>query len=160
MSGSSTDSSGHVIESVTVEIDAPAAYVWGVLIDYPRYPEWNPFTVKVETTLVIGDPIDLYLPQPDGADGTSLNREFIRVVDAPHHLRYDTADEMPGLFAYRDQWIDPLGPDRCAYRTTDTMSGELADWVVETNGPWVKAGFDEMAAALKARAESLYAAER
>lgn len=149
-----------VVESVTVEIDAPAAYVWEVLVDYPRYPEWNPFTVRVDTTLVIGDPIDLYLPNPDGTDGTFLNREFIRVVDAPHHLRYDTADEMPGLFAARDQWVEPLGTDRCAYRTTDAMSGELAAWVVETNGPWVKAGFDEMAAALKVRAESLYAAER
>jgi hypothetical protein len=164
MSDSPADSLVHVVESVTVEIDAPAAYVWEVLVDYPRYPEWNPFTVRVETTLVIGDPIDLYLPQPndrsDGSDGTFLNREFIRVVDAPYHLRYDTAEEMPGLFASRDQWLDPLGPDRCAYRTTDAMSGELAAWVVETNGAWVKAGFDEMAAALKDRAETLYAAER
>ena len=99
--------------SVTVEIDAPAAFVWDVLVDYPSYPEWNPYTIAVETTLEIGDRIDLTLPNPDGSDGTMLNREFIRVVDPPHHLRYDTGEEYPGLLGMRDQYVTELGPDRC-----------------------------------------------
>ncbi len=147
-----------VITSVTVEIDAPAAFVWGVMIDYPRYPEWNPYTIAVETTLQIGDRIDLTLPNPDGSEGTMLNREFIRVVDPPHHLRYDTGEEYPGLLGMRDQYITELGPDACSYHTTDTLSGELADLVMETNGDWIKAGFDSVAHALKARAEHLLAA--
>ena len=44
-----------------------------------------------------------------------------------------------------------------SYRTTDTFSGELAPWVMKTQGAWVKAGFDSVALALKARAETLYA---
>ena len=147
----------HVIESVTVEIGAPAEHVWRVLVDYPRYPEWNPYTIRVETTLAIGDPIDLHLPNADGSPGTFVNREYLRVVDAPTHLRYDTATEIPGLFAQRDQWITSLGPDRCTYYTTDAFSGEHADVVVEHTGAWVKAGFDSVAHALKARAEKLWA---
>lgn len=145
----------HVITSVTVEIEAPASFVWGVLVNYARYPEWNPYTIAVETTLEIGDPIDLTLPNPDGSDDTILNREYIRVVDPPHHLRYDTAEEYPGLLGMRDQYIAELGPDRCSYRTTDTLTGELADLVMELNGDWIKAGFDAVALALKARAEQL-----
>ena len=145
----------HVITSVTVEIVAPASFVWGVLVNYARYPEWNPYTIAVETTLEIGDPIDLTLPNPDGSDDTILNREYIRVVDPPHHLRYDTAEEYPGLLGMRDQYIAELGPDRCSYRTTDTLTGELADLVMELNGDWIKAGFDAVALALKARAEQL-----
>ena len=148
----------HVVTSETVEIDAPAAFVWDVLVDYPRYPEWNPYTIAVETTLQIGDRIDLTLPNPDGSDGTMLNREFIRVVDPPHHLRYDTGEEYPGLLGMRDQYVTELGPDRCSYHTTDTLSGELADLVMDTNGAWIKAGFDAVAHALKARAEQLLAA--
>lgn len=146
----------HVIESVTVEIAAPAAFVWEVLVDYPRYPEWNPYTVAVETTLEIGDPVDLTLPNPDGSPGTFVNREYIRVVDPPHHLRYDTGDEMEGIFAVRDQYIQPLGPERCTYRTTDAFSGEHAELVVEANGQWVKKGFDAVAHALRQRAEQLW----
>jgi uncharacterized protein YndB with AHSA1/START domain len=146
-----------VISSVTVEIEAPAAFVWDVLVDYAHYPQWNPYTVAVETTLAVGDPVDLTLPNPDGSPGTFVNREYIRVVDPPRHLRYDTGDELPGIFAVRDQWIEPHGPGRCRYRTTDTLSGRYSRFVHDTNGAWVKAGFDAVAHALKARAELLRA---
>jgi uncharacterized protein YndB with AHSA1/START domain len=147
----------HLVTSVTVQIEAPAAFVWDVLVDYPNYPEWNPYTIAAETTLELGDLIDLTLPQVDGSDGTFINREFIRVVDPPHHLRYDTGEEMDGILGLRDQWITELGPDRCEYYTTDTLSGELADLVMETTGEWIQNGFDAVAHALKARSEQLYA---
>ena len=35
-------STTHLVTSVTVQINAPAAFVWDVLVDYPSYPEWNP----------------------------------------------------------------------------------------------------------------------
>lgn len=145
----------HVIRSVTVEVDAPAPFVWEVLTDYANYPQWNPYTVAVATTLAIGSPIDLTLPAVDGSGGTFVNREFVRVVDPPRHLRYDTGDEMPGIFAVRDQYVTELSPTRCAYHTTDTITGEYADKVMELTGAWIKAGFDSTAHALKARAESL-----
>jgi hypothetical protein len=148
----------HVVTSETVEIAAPASFVWDVLVDYPSYPEWNPYTIAVETSLEIGDRIDLTLPNPDGTDGTILNREYIRIVDPPHHLRYDTGEEYQGLLGMRDQYITELGPDRCTYYTTDTLSGELADLVMEMNGDWIQAGFDSVANALKTRAELLLAA--
>ncbi|WP_028936230.1 SRPBCC domain-containing protein [Pseudonocardia spinosispora] len=148
----------YTVESVTVEIGAPSEFVWDVLIDYRRYPEWNPYTVEVATTLVVGEPIDLTLPNPDGSPGTFVNREYIRVVDRPRLLRYDTGEEMPGMFAVRDQWIEQLAPARCSYVTTDTFSGEHAAWVMEKSGPWVKAGFDSVAEALRVRAEQLWAA--
>jgi uncharacterized protein YndB with AHSA1/START domain len=147
-----------VVESITVEIAAPAQFVWDVLVDYPNYPLWNPYTVAARTTLAIGDPIELTLPSPDGSGATFVNREYIRVVDPPRHLRYDTADEMPGIHGVRDQYIEPMGSARCSYRTTDTFSGKYAAMVVESHGAWVKDGFDAVARALKSRAESLWSA--
>ena len=148
----------HVVSSVKVEIAAPASFVWDVLVDYANYPQWNPYTVSVSTTLEIGTPIDLTLPAVDGSGGTFVNREHVRIVDPPRHLRYDTGEEMPGIFAIRDQWVTELGPDRCAYHTTDTISGKYADKVMESTGDWIKAGFDSVAHALKLRAEQLLAA--
>jgi uncharacterized protein YndB with AHSA1/START domain len=147
--------SEHVVRSVTVEIEASAEFVWGVLTDYADYPQWNPYTVAVATTLEIGSLIDLTLPAVDGSGTTFVNREYVRIVDPPRHLRYDTAEEMPGIFAIRDQWLTELGPDRCAYHTTDTISGKYADKVMEMTGDWIKAGFDSVARALKTRAEAL-----
>lgn len=147
------------ISSIRVEIAAPADFVWTVLVDYPNYPQWNPYTVQVETTLAIGDPIDLTLPAPDGSPTTFVNREFIRVVDPPRHLRYDTGDAIPGLHAVRDQWIEELEANRCAYWTTDEFTGKHAALVLDANGAWVKAGFDAVARALKARAEALWGSD-
>jgi uncharacterized protein YndB with AHSA1/START domain len=148
-------SAGFLIESVTVEIEAPQQLVWDVLVDYARYPEWNPYTVRVETTLEIDGVIDLYLPDPAKPGETFLNREYVRAVDAPHYLRYDTAEEIPGMQAVREQWVTDLGGRRSSYRTTDLFSGEIAGWVYDEQSAWVKAGFDAVAHALKARAESL-----
>ena len=148
--------SEHVVTSVTVEIEAPAAFVWDILVDYERYPEWNPYTVAGVTTLEIGSPIDLTLPSYDDSDDLFFTREFIRVVDPPHHLRYDNGDQVLGVLGVRDQWIADLGPDRCSYRTIDTLSGEHADLAMELAGNWMQAGFDSVAYALKARAEQLF----
>jgi uncharacterized protein YndB with AHSA1/START domain len=148
----------HVVRSVTVTIAAPVTFVWNVLVDYQHYPQWNPYTIHVSTTLTIGDPIDLTLPSPDGSATTFVNREHVRIVDPPHHLQYDTGNEMPGIFAVRDQWLTALDPHHCEYHTTDTINGKYADVVVDRTGAWVKAGFDSVAHALKARAESLWSA--
>jgi hypothetical protein len=147
----------HIVESEEVEINAPAWFVWDVMIDYPRYPEWNRFTIAVETTLTVGDPIALTLHNPDGSAGTFVNTEFIRIVDPPHRLSYDTGGLVPGVLGARDQYIVPLGEDRCSYRTTDTFTGEHASLVIERHGGWIKAGFDSVARSLKTRAELLWA---
>jgi uncharacterized protein YndB with AHSA1/START domain len=145
----------HVVESVTVEIDAPAEFVWGVLLDYPNYPQWNPYTVSVATTLAVDAPIDLTLPKPDGSEGTWVSREYIRVVDPPRLLRYDTGDTFPGLLGTRDQLIAPIGSQRCSYRTCETFTGKYADAVFEAQGAWVKKGFDAVAHALRDRVNAL-----
>ncbi|GLY53052.1 SRPBCC domain-containing protein [Lentzea sp. NBRC 102530] len=148
--------SEHLIESVAVEIPAPAAFVWDVLLDYPHYPQWNPYTLAVATTLEVGSPIDLTLPRPDGGEGTFVSREFVRVVAPPTLLRYDTGDTFPGLLGVRDQVITPLGADRCGYRTYETFTGKHADAVFEAQAAYVKQGFDSVAHALVARVEALF----
>jgi uncharacterized protein YndB with AHSA1/START domain len=145
------------IESVTVGIDAPQQHVWEVLVDYARYPEWNPYTVRVDTRLEVGAEVVLHLPHPDRPGEILTTTEVMRVIDPPHHLQYDTADNLPGIFAVRDQWVEDLGDGRSSYRTTDVFSGEHAQVAYDLQGQWVKAGFDAVAHALKARAEELWA---
>lgn len=146
------------IASVTVEVDAPQSFVWDVLVDYARYPAWNPYTVRVDTRLEVGADVVLNLPDPAKPGSTFTTTEVMRVIDPPHHLQYDTADNLPGIFAVRDQWVQDLGDGRSSYRTTDVFSGEHAQVVYDLQGQWVKEGFDAVAHALKARAESLWRA--
>ncbi|MGW4211172.1 SRPBCC family protein [Lentzea sp. NPDC004789] len=145
----------HLIESAVVEIDAPASFVWDVLIDYAHYPQWNPYTMAVSTTLAVDSPIDLTLPMPDGSEGTWVSREYIRVVDPPRLLRYDTGDTFPGLLGVRDQVITPLGVGRCSYRTFETFTGKYAEAVFTAQGAYVQKGFDAVAHALRERVVQL-----
>jgi uncharacterized protein YndB with AHSA1/START domain len=143
------------ISSGVVEIDAPQSLVWEVLVDYDRYPEWNPYTVRVDTRLEVGADVVLHLPHPTRPGEMITTTEVMRVIDPPHHLQYDTADNLPGIFAVRDQWVEDLGGGRSSYRTTDVFTGEHAQIAYDLQGEWVKSGFDAVAHAIKARAESL-----
>ncbi|MCW2569972.1 MAG: polyketide cyclase [Frankiales bacterium] len=150
--------SSHEVRSVTVDIQAPQAFVWEVLLDYPRYPEWNPYTVRVESTCLLGDPVDLYLPDPLKPGELMHQREWVCVVEPPSRFAY----EMPAtreldVHARRDQYVESTSLETCRYWTTDAFTGPLAEMVMEHNGAWVKAGFDAVALALKTRAEDLWA---
>src|SRR4051812_34036771 len=50
-----------LVASDPVEIEAPAAIVWQVLTDMPRYGEWNPFCVGARSTLEMGAPVFMTL---------------------------------------------------------------------------------------------------
>lgn len=146
----------NVVRSVTVDIDAPQQLVWDVLLDYPRYPEWNPYTVRVESTCRLGDPVDLYLPDLLDPDRIMHTREWVCLVDPPRQFAYEMRPTPElDVHARRDQYVEATGPRTCRYWTTDAFDGPLADLVMEHTGQWVKDGFDAVAHALKARAEEL-----
>lgn len=147
----------NLVRSLTVDIAAPAELVWAILIDLPAYPQWNPYTVKVESSLVLGEPVNLFLPDPRRLG------ELLKVVEQladfePHRLlaweMHASADNPDA--ARREQLIERSGPASCRYHTTDQFLGPTADQVMANHGPWVKQGFDAVALALKAHAERLF----
>ena len=56
---------------------------------------------------------------------------------------------IPGVLGLRDHRHTARSGLRCTYFTTDALSGEHADLIMETTGDWIKAGFDSVANALK-----------
>ncbi|WP_223465038.1 SRPBCC domain-containing protein [Pseudomonas sp. GL-RE-26] len=148
----------NLVRSLTVDIAAPAELVWGILIDLSAYPQWNPYTVKVESSLVLGEPVNLFLPNP-GRPGELLHVIEYLADFLPHRLlaweMYANAGNPDA--ARREQHIEHTSAGRCRYHTTDQFLGATADQVMSDHGVWVKQGFDAVAQALKIRAETLYA---
>ncbi len=143
---------GHTVSSDSVEVEAPAHRVWEILVDVDRYGEWNPFTTRVDTSLEVGSPVDLYvilgpfkLRQP----------ELIQDVVPPRLLAWGMVMGTRWLLeTRREQRLEPLSESRCRYITTDAFTGVLTPLVVLSFGGVIRRGFNAMAVALKERAEA------
>jgi hypothetical protein len=151
----------NIVTSEQVDIAAPAALVWEVLTDLKRYSEWNPFTVRVESTLQLNEPVDLHIPIP-GQEGQEMTvREYLVAFEPERLLSWEqrpTTDNKDA--ARRDQYIEKVDEDRSRYFTTDIFLGVNADKVMDQFGPWVKSSFDAVAQGVKKQAETLYAQRR
>ena len=144
----------YTVYSDIVEINAPIEKVWRVLLDFDRYGDWNPFTYKVETDLKIGSPVNLYVKLP--RRGSKLQVEYIREVSEPNILSWGmTMGAEFLLTAVREQHLKALGCECCTYQSTDAFSGVLTPVVKMLFSHSIRDGFNAMAYALKARAETI-----
>jgi hypothetical protein len=148
-----------VVSSERIEINAPAERVWSILVDLPRYGEWNPFCFACESTLEMGAAVNMQLHSYTNPGEVLPNVEYICAFDPPRQISW----QMPWSQAWpyparRDQMIEPLGSDRCAYYSTDAFLGENGIHVMRFAGGWIKRAFDDTARALKVRAEAMHRA--
>lgn len=145
----------------TIDIDAPRQRVWDIMLDFPRYHEWNPFIVRAELpsppgTPRIGAPLRLRVRWHDGAEVSSAER--FTELTPPTRLVYRFTGWLHTLGlvrAARVQQLDELGPDRTRYTTREEFSGLLTGALPLAR---IRDGFDRHARALKARAEASPAA--
>ncbi len=150
-----------IVRSERVEIDAPATVVWEILIDLPRYGEWNPFCIAAESTLTMGAPVNMTLKSYTEPDMVFPNCEYVCAFEPERLLSWELPhDDAWPYPARRDQIIEARGDSACAYHSTDAFLGPNGIHVMRFAGPWVKRAFDDTALALKARAEAMYQARK
>jgi len=149
------------VRSDTVTIEAPASIVWEILTDLPRYGEWNPFCFSAQSTLEMGAPVEMQLNSYTMPGETYPNVEYVCAKWPERMISWELPDtEAMPYPARRDQVIEALGPDRCAYYSTDAFFGPNARHVMFFCGAWIKRAFDDTAHALKARAEAMHAEQK
>lgn len=140
--------------AATIDIDAPRERVWSILVDIPRYAEWNPFTPRIETTLKIGEPVILHVQMKPG-QATMRQPEVMTSYVEGEELGWGTTMmHRTVLHANRTQRLTDLGGGRTRYVSVDRFQGAIVPIVMALYGKHVQRGFDETAAALKRRAEA------
>ena len=136
------------------DIAAPAAVVWEVIADLPRYAEWNPFCIECRSTLKPGDPIDMVVrlrarPQ--------RQREWIKECSEGRGFAYAMKPVPLGaLSSLRRHRIEALGPERTRYDSHFELRGWLTPLVLALFRSALTQGFADMSAALQRRAETLW----
>ncbi|MBH0781385.1 SRPBCC domain-containing protein [Nocardia bovistercoris] len=144
---------GYVIAE-TVYIDAPADLVWQVITDLPRYPEWNPFVIRCESSLTPGDPIDMLVHVAGSAP--RRQREWIRSNTRGREFSYTMRPAPLGaLRSLRSHTVTPVGDHRTRYESHFELQGWLRHVVAAILGRNLRRGFDGMTAGIQRRAESL-----
>src|SRR5437667_12886986 len=93
-----------------IEIDAPPERVWAVLIDFEKFPDWNPFIRRSHGNWLVGSRLDVLL----GASGTRPMRlRPTGQAGVPHRgLRWLGRLGLPWLFD--GQHALQIGPPRSA----------------------------------------------
>lgn len=157
-----------IVARAAIEIQAPIAVVWAILLELTAYKDWNPFIVEVRDIRPPNEPIaegtqfTLYCKYSDGS--TSTSREKVYEVTPPGEqdgvskavLEYGYAGALATLGVVngtRYQWLEQdAAGGSTRYRTEETFRGIGALFVPVAG---VQDGFKRMAAALKLRAESM-----
>lgn len=141
----------------TFLIDAPVERVWEVIVDLPRYPEWNPFVVAARSSLVAGDPIFLRVRVfPFFAQS---QREIVTECFPGRRLCYGIRP-LPArlLGSRRCQEVREATRESTRYTSEFELTGRLAPLTRTCFGARLEAGFGAASLALKRRAEQLHRA--
>lgn len=154
-----------IVESDVVEINAPVSVVWDVLVDLERYPEWNPSITRIEGDLKsippkIGSTLHLWVAniQP----GKTIEEDHtLFELRKEQLISFGTVLGTDWIFnSKRNQIVKPLNATTTTYFSDDVFKGALVPLVMTSYGKATQQGFNDMAYALKQRAESIYSSSK
>jgi hypothetical protein len=135
----------------SVTINTSADRVWQILVDFARYPEWNPFMTSVVGKPIAGKCLRVRLRPPGGIGMTFKPR--VLVASPGRELRWIGRLLFPGLFDGEHSFIiEPVSGNRCRLVQAERFTGLLVS-LFGKNFDATGAGFEQMNEALKTRAE-------
>ncbi len=132
-------------------INAPKKVVWDILLDFEKYEEWNPFTRKVACDLVLGNEVALQVDM-NGNGKTMLSKQKLLWIKENESIAWGTGFPIRNE---RAQILTAINENKTEYLTYDKFYGVLVPLVILFFGKKIQKGFDEIALALKERAESM-----
>ncbi|TLG79340.1 SRPBCC domain-containing protein [Methylocystis sp. B8] len=134
-----------------IEIEAPAACVWGILTDFNHMPSWNPFITGISGNLAQGETLSLRIAPP-GKPAMRFN-PVVLALSPNSELRWLGRVFVKGLLDGEHYFLlEPLDEKRTRLRHGEIFSGLLAG-MLSGMLPATQQGFEAMNSALKAQAE-------
>lgn len=132
-------------------INASAEKVWNTLMDFEKYPEWNPFILSITGQPTVGNQIKAVLKN---GNSTSVFKPKVLVVEKNKAFEWLGSLPIPGIFNGQHQFhIETIGPNQVKFIHGEQFSGLLAGLIMKQIGEATQQGFIAMNKALKERAE-------
>lgn len=137
-----------------IEINAPAQKVWEILMDFEKYPEWNPFIKSIEGRAVPGARLKVRI-QPLGKKRTTFKPKVL-MCEPLMEFRWLGWLVLPGIFDGEHIFkLESLDDNRVRFIQREEFRGFLAAMIIKSIGDVTEAAFEAMNAALKQRAETI-----
>lgn len=132
-------------------INASAAKVWAVIMDFASYPQWNPFIQKIEGKAAVGEKLRVEL---NNGKGVSVFKPAVLVCDPNQQFEWLGSLPIPGIFNGQHYFkIEPISATQVKFVHGENFSGLLAGFIMKQIGEQTQKGFIAMNKALKTRAE-------
>lgn len=141
----------HRLET-SIEINAPAARVWSLLMDFAAYARWNPFVRSIEGDPAVGRSLNVLIQPP----GSSAMRFHPKVLanESRRELRWKGKLLIPGLFDGEHYFtLEPRSSGGLVFHQGEVFSGLLVPLFRRSLDGATKQGFIAMNEALKREAE-------
>jgi len=135
-----------------VDIQAPVQRVWDLLMDFERYPEWNPFITYIDGPAVKGGVLSIRVIGPNGKP-TSFS-PVVMDRNAPFRFAWKGRLIVPGFFdGHHIFELEAITETRTLLVHREEFNGLLIPVMWGDLNTKTRQGFEQMNAALKARAE-------
>ncbi len=135
-----------------IAINAFPENVWGILIDFASYDQWNPFIKKIIGIPKEHNKIEIFIETSSGK-----NRKYsprITKIEEGRELRWFGKSSLPGfLNAEHIFTIEELQPEHVRFIQRQVFDGLLTRVFGKTIDTDILKGFQDMNDALKRRAE-------
>jgi hypothetical protein len=135
-----------------IRIKATPETVWGILADFDKYPDWNPFIRSVSGIVAVGNKITVRL-EPPGASGMTFSPRVL-VFDKNREFRWLGNLIFPGLFDGEHKFeLFDNGDGTTTFRQSEIFKGILVPLFKNMLDIKTINGFNEMNNKLKELAE-------
>ncbi|MDD2748425.1 MAG: SRPBCC domain-containing protein [Acidithiobacillus ferrooxidans] len=136
-----------------IEITASPERVWSILMDFPAYPQWNPFIRSLSGVAKPGEKLRATI-QPEERRAMTFRPRVLKAANQ-QELRWLGHLGFPGLFDGEHYFqLTMIGNGYARFTQGEQFSGILVGMFVSSMGAVTKAGFHAMNQALKNRAEA------
>jgi hypothetical protein len=136
----------------SIEINSTPAKIWKVLLDFEKYPEWNPFIKSLRGDPKPGAKIEAKI-HPPGQRAMTFKPILLK-VEKYKELRWIGHLLFPGIFDGEHVFtIESLDNSKVLFRQEEIFSGILVPVFWKSLYQYTRIGFIEMNQALKERVE-------
>ena len=138
------------------EVPAPAERVWGLLVDFASYPDWNPYLLSLETSCEPGSRIVLRLVQPNWKRPITVRPLLTDYEPRSREIRWQTK-VLSSLIFGADHVIrvETLVGGGCRIVQSERFSGLFCSLLPSSARRATRLSFRLMNIALKRRAEGV-----